>query len=281
MPRIHTPSASRGFTMIELLIVVGIIGVLIGLSLFIGSQVMGGSKARATEDTLRILDAALQDYIAATGGNPPAIYEVPGGNNVIPIADARDMNNSGPAPAYKGALAGNQMINSVGYFFAEASKVPSTRAILEKIPSKYLRTYDPDSNAANSQPPVMTVFDGWDRPIRFVHPTWQGVMSGDIAAPSAGYDQPRPAAQVLPLTPPKTYLITSIRRNNRINPAGAAAAQDQPDADGGMCVGYRPYFYSLGPDGLAGVRMTNPPTVLENYNTDNVYAGPSPNFTDK
>jgi prepilin-type N-terminal cleavage/methylation domain-containing protein len=285
MPRIHRPGAARGlnraFTMIELLIVVGIIGILIGISLFVGAQVMGGAKTRATEDTLRILDNALQDYIAATGGNPPATYVIPGGTTVIPIADARDMTNTAASPpSYEGALAGNQMINSAGLFFAEASKVASTKAILDNIPSKYLRIYDPDDATANSQPALMTPFDGWGRPIRFVHPTWQGVVTGDIMAATTAADQPRSTAQVLPLTPPQTYLITNLRRNHQ--PTSGTAAQSQPDSDGGMCIGYRPYFYALGPDGRAGVRLdtSTPPKVIENYNADNVYLGP-PNFTDK
>jgi prepilin-type N-terminal cleavage/methylation domain-containing protein len=273
--------AHHAFTMVELLVVIGIIGLLVGLSLVVGSQVMGGAKVRATEETLRVLDQALQEYINAEGDNPPPIYEVPGSNAVFPVADARDMTNAFTPPAGSGGLPGHQMLNSVGFFYAQASKVSAAKAVLDNLPARYVRMYDPDGTGTGDQPSLMTVFDAWGRPIRYVHPVWQGVIAGDITAASPTYTQPRSASQVLPLPAGKTYAVSEIRRNNRINPAGVNNAQDQPDGDGGMCVGNRPYFYSVGPDGLAGVRMMSPPTVEANYNADNVYVGVTPNFADK
>ena len=186
--------AHHAFTMVELLVVIGIIGLLVGLSLVVGSQVMGGAKVRATEETLRVLDQALQEYINAEGDNPPPIYEVPGSNAVFPVADARDMTNAFTPPAGSGGLPGHQMLNSVGFFYAQASKVSAAKAVLDNLPARYVRMYDPDGTGTGDQPSLMTVFDAWGRPIRYVHPVWQGVIAGDITAASPTYTQPRSAA---------------------------------------------------------------------------------------
>jgi prepilin-type N-terminal cleavage/methylation domain-containing protein len=276
MPRTTPPHAARrAFTLMELLIVIGIIAVLVGLSLVVGNMVMTGAKQRATEDTIRVLDLALQDYIAAQGENPPSYIDLPVDPTVtpteikwFPLADARDMSNAASSPA--GQLPGRQMVNSLGYFIEAAMRVPSAKERIDKIPSKYLRKY----SAGTDQALAMTAFDGWGRPIRFVHPHFQGVY----ATTDAGQLSP------VPTTPPGIPLgIARIRRNNVVAFAAddrPAAADDVADGDGGMCVGSRPYFYSVGADGLAGVRKNASNVVEADFNKDNVYSI-NPNFVDK
>ena len=145
-------TAHPGFTLIELLVVIGIIGLLIGITLVVGNQVVTGGKKQLTTDTLRVLDQSLEAYIHATGGGIPdptaALLDPAQPNLLFPAADAKDMVNQPLA-----------MINSVGVYFYQASKVPEAKAILDKLPSKVVRTYDPDG-PAGVQPSLMTVFDG-------------------------------------------------------------------------------------------------------------------------
>ena len=281
-----TPAISarvqRAFTMVELLVVVGIIAVLVGLSLVVGAQVMSGGKQRLTADAIKVLDQALEEYIAVKGGeNPPALFiqnPASGNPQAFPIADARDMSNTFASPTGVG-LSGHQMINSVGFFYEEGKKIASVRAILDKLPSQLVRTFDADADGAG-QPALTTVFDGWGNPIRFVHPVWQGVVVGPLG--SASTTSPataRDMSEVTPLTPPMTPGIAQIRRNHQFT--AGTGAESKPDSDGAMCVGNRPYFYSAGSDGLVGVKLDAATgKVVENYNEDNVYTT-VPNFTNK
>jgi prepilin-type N-terminal cleavage/methylation domain-containing protein len=256
-PRPSPRHARPAFTMIELLIVIGIIGVLVGLTLVVGKQVMSGGKQKATQETLRVLTAAMDDYIAVKGDVPPPVYV--GGTTAAPIwypmADAIDPST-------------NTMINSVGLFMEQMRTVPSARRLLDNLPQSSVRIFDADGTGP--QPAVMTVFDAWNRPIRFVHPAFQGVYVTPVPTTESMWPLPTRA-------PVPTYAITSVRRQN-------VTVDDtyKPDADGGMCVGNRPYFYSVGEDGLSGVKKDTgtPAKVTEDFNKDNVYSLP-PNFTDK
>lgn len=282
--RLLTP-ARRAFTLIELLVVVGIIGVLVGLTLFVGKQVVGGGKQKTAQQVIQVLDQALQAYIASTGDNPPAVHTVGTGATALhyPVADARDMNATAPVEA--GVFpGGHPMVNSVGLFYEQGRKIDAVSKILDKIPQQYVKMYDIDG--AGPQPAMMTVFDPWGKPIRYVHPAFQGVYSDALANTSPNAAAPRPTLEVWPLqptaaVPTPVYQITDIRRNNVPTGTGVAA-ENQADGDGGMCVGNRPYFYSLGPDGLCGVvkDSATPAKVVENRNTDNVYTT-VPNFVDK
>ncbi len=227
--------ARRGFTVIELLVVVGIIAILVGLSFVVGGKVLEGGKRGAALETIRLLDNALNDYMAKTDGLPATTVEDPEDRDrVFPVADARDMQNtdSGRSPA------GNQMINSVGLFMLQAREVPSSRQILDQLPSKFARALEIDG-----QPVLMTAFDPWGNPIRYVHPSLDGRFAAGNTDLVLG---PAPTG--------KQYAINQMRRNNEQTVLNGMVvnAQDIVDSDGGLCTGNRPYFYSVGPDGRAG-----------------------------
>jgi len=52
----------RGFTLVEMTIVIGIIILLAGLTLAVSVSVVQGSEIRQTELTVRLLDAAIQEW---------------------------------------------------------------------------------------------------------------------------------------------------------------------------------------------------------------------------
>jgi prepilin-type N-terminal cleavage/methylation domain-containing protein len=254
------PSHTRpAFTMIELLIVIGIIGVLVGLTLVVGKQVMEGGKQKLTQETLKVLTAAMDEYIAVKGDVPPPIYNAgtTASPSWFPIADAYNPTHTRNDPK-------ERTVNSVGMFMELMRTVPSARKLLDNLPQTAVRIYDADGDG--DQPAVMTAFDAWNQPIRFVHPAFQGVYPSDVDT-----------IDLWPLPGSATYVIQRLRRNNT-----PASATEPADGDGGMCVGSRPYFYSVGEDGKVGVEKGtgNPPKVTEDFNKDNVYSLP-PNFTDK
>jgi prepilin-type N-terminal cleavage/methylation domain-containing protein len=253
----YGPSARSGFTLIELLVVIGIIGLLIGITLVIGFQVTNGARKNATQDTIRVLDSALEAYVKSTDGNPPptvlAMNPLQPATQIYLAADAFDMTS-------------NQMINSVSVFMFQASKVPDAKGVLDRLPQKYVQLKDVDGPGFQG----MTALDGWNRPIRYVHPVFQGDIIGDIATPNPLPNQPRPTDQVLgPATPPQAYAMTLIRRNHTV-PNGTSGTAP-PDSDGGACPSTRPYFYSAGQDGMVGWELSSTGGIGTNFNTDNVY----------
>lgn len=242
----------RAFTILELLVVIGIIGILIAISLVVGNAVSSGSKQRITLDTIRVLDASLDAYIQAKGSIPdPWVQDPRTGqtSKIVPIADARNMSDTDSAVSPQG----NQLLNSVGLYIAQVQEVSEAKAAFANISGRFSKRFATKVGATDLDLP--TVFDGWGRPIRYVHPAFQGVWAGDRTAPSGAATA---AATMVDATQfpalagapkGKTWVPTLLRRNHVKAGASPVQAQDFPDSDGGRCTGGRPYFYSAGDDG--------------------------------
>jgi prepilin-type N-terminal cleavage/methylation domain-containing protein len=229
----------RAFTLVELLIVIGVIAILVGLALAIGHRVAGAGKETKTTDAIKVLDASVAEFVASSGGIPPATVLDPRRTNpptnnpavVQPVADA-----------YTNAGSGG-LINSVGLYMTQCEKQPSASAVFKTLDAKFMRELDTDGNeeAWDAFPPLRTVFDGWDRPIRYVHPAWDGLLD-DAGTPVTA-----------------TNIVAPPAGKNYFN-AGLTLTRIAPYADGGICRGGQPYFYSAGPDG-------DPSTVADNVYT--------------
>lgn len=251
----------RAFTVIELLVVIGIIAILISLGFLVASRVSGSGKQRVTEQSLRILDSALASYISSNGGkNPPPTIKDPTsgvGNQLIPIVDGRDFSNGTP-PA-------DQFINSVGLFMEQMKSDPGAHAQFKDLDPKLVKEVDVDGGGV--QPRLLTAIDGWGKPIRYVHPKFKGAITDD---PNSAL--PRQTTSILGNAPTGyTYTITSFRRVGDRDKF--ATGPDPLDADEGMPLTDRGYFYSCGPDGLPDWTR-KPPNDRPN---DNIYTA-TPKF---
>ena len=65
--RVHHRS---GWTLVEMMVAIMIISILAGLTLSIGSAVLGSSETRQTESLLKVLDSALAEYSEVRGAEP-------------------------------------------------------------------------------------------------------------------------------------------------------------------------------------------------------------------
>jgi type II secretory pathway pseudopilin PulG len=299
-----------------LLVVIGIIGILIGLVFTAGAIALQGAKERATADVIRTLDAAMQVYLEERAAL----------NQLDPIHLAFNPSNAvdGPADPYDGdddfvelcfpivdarigTTATDPIIDSVGLWMGDAQRFPRVKAILDRIPQKFISLWDMDLQAPpptrpwsvsetlppeneGNYPVLTTVLDAWGRPIRLVLPQTDGLWTNPRTYTNGqggivNIVQGNPP-EVLPMVPNPddlpysqlrsvrtgaldyTYRYEEIRRNwADLDPNPTGPVLT--DSDGGRCEGSRPYFYSAGPDNLVGIKRRGTETI--NYNTDNVY----------
>jgi len=254
----HWSSRRRhAFTLVELLVVIAIISVLMAISLIVGAQVVSGGKARVTADTIRVLDSAVSDYVNRVGRIPDATARVETNanagttNNLYAVFDGVDTST-------------DDTINTVGLFLHQASGTGNISESIATINPKYVRLYDPDG-PGDPQPELLTVFDGWDRPIRYVHPTFDGIWpeSGrSLGAVGSSISLRDPAQSPIKAQAQRDELqIWDVRRNFITDEDREQTPGLVGDSDGGICPAQRPYFYSPGED--------NDPSTLD----DNVYTG--------
>ena len=238
-------AARGGFTLIELLVVVAIIGVLIGIAVVVGQRVVGSGKNAATQDTIRALDLILNEYVQSKGSNPPKIHvieDATGRKFEMPIIDAR--------PDSAGTTRSDEAEPSLARLLSEAARVSSADSIIKGLDARVVQRVRLDDQPIDGQAPEgVTVVDAWGRAIRFVHPAFDG-GAGD-AYISRGTSR-RPLIEV-------DYASAPIERFRRSAKPydGPTGGDDIGDADEGLVVGGRGYFYSAGADGDPGVRGDN------------------------
>jgi type II secretory pathway pseudopilin PulG len=215
---------AEAFTLLELLVVIGIIAILIGLVVAVGSSVGASSKAALSKDTMRVLDTVLSSYESSAQGIPPPYVNQPGNTTKTQvIVDARASETDG--------------VDSLGWFLYQCSNQSGVDKAIQTLPAKFLQPGVPGASDAlpTVKPPIFnTVKDPWGKSFRYVHPALDGVIDGDKTEDLIGAAPKQPTA--------RTYTLTNIKRLG-------AGGTDPANSDGGTSPDARPYFYSSGPDG--------------------------------
>jgi len=285
----------RAFTMIEIVMVVAIIALLAAITIRVGASMADSGRIRATEGVLQVLDQALDDYISSTGSIPSALVEI----KLQEQIDTQDVGDIVYYPAIDGVLdleiprddpdspLRHYKVNSVGLFLASIKHASDIGGLTSQIDSSLIRMYDVDDQSTNTdedlQPEMLTVFDAWGNPIRYVHPKFDGVIEDsvnqadrrqlgepgdflDVFDVNLGFftAEYRPQDLELPFVDVRRNKILQVDQEEARS-VGGSGYPIETDSDGGTCPTQRPYFYSAGPDGDPSTTDDNVYTTVPEF----------------
>lgn len=253
-PKTIPRAGARAFSLVELLVVITIIAILLTISTVVGLRLVERQRVSVTQDVLRALDTALENYQASTRGQPPK-YD-PSYFDRVPGLDFRpgdmlnDINRPGTFAEYPpGSGVDHPCFPDASVFIRQARGVGTVDSVIQQIPERFLVVTIGDEIGQTPGPtdpgsdPTPSVIDAW----------------GDKGA----WQVP--------------WAITEQRTILYVHPDNKLA-----QALYGKCVNNRPYFMSAGPDGGSGLSYQVAPrqgetaterraSVLASLN-DNVYS---------
>ncbi|MEO1277627.1 MAG: type II secretion system protein, partial [Planctomycetota bacterium] len=227
--------SGRGFTIIELLVVILIISVLIALGLAVGARVVGGAKTTQTRDLIKTLENVLSSYETTADRTLPAFIADPRGDLTATTISSQ--------PAFfplADGVAGetDDFINSVGLFLHEARSVAGVSSLLDGLDTQnyqefaYTPATELSSDPGATEPLVPTVLDAWGQPLRLVHPRFHGVVRDAVRfddddwlgpAPDSGIYFPerfrRDPAQGVAIGPNRVEIRSAPRRQATVGVA--------------------------------------------------------------
>lgn len=153
--------SARGFTLIELVVVIGLILILVGLTMAVGVAIRAQSETRQTENVLILLDQAVKQWeIAADRQLSWGIEDVPFIGVVYDIGADE--------------LAEFQLTQLLG----RISTNQSARDILAQIDNDFLQQYDVN---------FLKLVDPWGAQIYLIHP---GRVADPLNFPGDNADDP-------------------------------------------------------------------------------------------
>jgi len=236
----------RAFTLLELLVVIGIIAILIGLLVGAGVAVLRNGKTSGTRGVLQSLDRALGEYMMANNNNIPPFSAaqfacVPGRDGPNGLFSGNDPNGDTNPAAYISSGRMPQRPDS-SVFVRQARGIGDVDSILGAIPDRFSvvtaipRDSPTDTNCGDNEFDASPSFiDSW------ANTQWRGLEGSIGTAVETAW----------PIR--EQSLIYYVHPNNRRDRSDTATDQ-YPDAQElyGDTVNGRPYFFSAGPDGFYG-----------------------------
>lgn len=157
------PNGCRAFTLIELIVVIGIIVLLTALTVTVAVGVVGKSEQRATANTLKLMDLALAEWETESNrrltwgvdgepdlpNQPTSTYDInPDTPQVFDANDATDENS---------------MMNII---INKLRRSEAANDILRQIDGEFLKSEDvPTTSRAR-----YLLLDAWENPVYVVHP---------------------------------------------------------------------------------------------------------------
>ena len=208
---------TRAFTLIEMVVVIGIIALLAALTLGISNSVIRNSEVGQTTDALKLLEMALQEWELEKGRQITFDGYIPIQNGVY---DVYAMDENIAAPSGFTGVDNEDMLESMEHRIEHLIEV-----LLQSEPAKeILAKISPDLFTEDEHGKL--VVDPWGTPIGVVFPGRDFVDAYPNDDPSSEY----------------AYKDES----------NDLTVRDQAEDGLGSCLNLRPYFVSAGPDRLWG-----------------------------
>lgn len=257
-PQTHAVRARRAFTLIELLIVIGIIAVLISMSLVVGSKVIEGGKGRATQNVIRVLDESRAAWTLNADVPLPKLVSVEYDTNRAPmrflLIDGRSDTAGFETEAYP----------TIALYTGLVMQDASIRSVFEQLDSTFIRPdavpgwKDKSGKWESWAIGAVEVRDAWGKPLRMVHPAFHG-GHGEYWNPDLGNMESRDLLEdrLVPVGEGRSQLWDFSRSYRPFEDDDSQKGNWIGDADEGMCIGGTAYFYSAGADGDPGTRRNN------------------------
>ena len=257
----NNQSIRRGFTLVEMMIVIGIIALLAALTLGISSSVMRNAEIRKTEDALKLMTMALQEWELEKGrsitfeGYAPYIHPETGALGMYDIyADEYIVAPTLGEQGVIDVIMLHAMETRIESLIVKLMNSESASAILGQVSPDFFIEHIHTSDGTKHK----VVVDSWGTPIGVVFPGrnyYDVNPNGGELAPS--YDR-----------------------------SGDQTVRDESEDGLGSCINARPYFVSAGPDRLWGYRFqsndinsgpgieipANSGIFLWEYSLDNIYS---------
>lgn len=152
----NTTNTRRAFTLVELLTVIGIIGVLATILLVAGASVIRAQKASQTKGLLETLDRALDEY--------RHVYDRYPNYSRDRYAELQAVTNGGNYDTFAGESHPKQP--EFALFYLQTRGVGVVDSLLQALPGDLVRTI----GTLNDGTELVRVVDAWGTPILYIHP---------------------------------------------------------------------------------------------------------------
>jgi len=174
----NEPKTMNCFTLVEMLIVVGITALLAAIAISVAARIDNKAKQQLAESNIAILTAALQQFADFGYNYKDADYrefDFPLDCNGFPVQDLEDTLEYALLDTGNVSIDGGDHDQSYSgceamYFFL--SRVPACRQILDKIDKSLITNRDEDGNRMiinvdGDEYPLLRIIDPWGKTLRY------------------------------------------------------------------------------------------------------------------
>jgi prepilin-type N-terminal cleavage/methylation domain-containing protein len=162
----HNPRRRRGFTLVEMLVVIGIIVLLLGLSVVGFSQIAKHSKAQHTKAALETMKAMMTEWDASAGKQNVAGFVNYWNTGVLTPIDAKNVGTVNMPISPLGVKPTWQQYNAL--VLAKLLELPANKAILDKLPTEQVQKNLLITLPGQPAAPYYEILDGYGHPLLFV-----------------------------------------------------------------------------------------------------------------